>query len=51
MPSSLIAAGPCPNRLNAFRLALNYGFVETNVEGALGLAGNFGNPLGNLPSP
>ncbi len=34
-----------------FRSAINYRFVETNVEGALRLAGNFGDPLGNLPSP
>ena len=34
-----------------FRSAINYRFVETNVEGALRLAGNFGDPLGKLPSP
>ena len=32
-----------------FRSPANYRFVETNVEGALRLASNFGNPTANLP--
>lgn len=33
-----------------FRSAINYRFVETNVEGALRLAANFGDPTAGLPA-
>jgi hypothetical protein len=32
-----------------FRSASNYRLIETNVQGALRLASNFGNPVQNLP--
>ena len=34
-----------------FRTPANYRLIESNLHGALQLAGNFGDPLGRLPSP
>ena len=42
--------GEYPGHREFFRTAYNYRLIETNMQGALQLARNFGDPLGGLPA-